>query len=376
MQYRTFGRLDWKPSALGFGIMRMPTIVNDPPRIDEAEGTRMLRWAIDHGVNYLDTAYFYHGGNSEVFLGRALQDGYRERIRLATKLPCGRVETTEDFDRILNEQLTRLQTDHIDFYLLHGLNAAHWARMVELRILEQAEKAIADGRVRYLGFSFHDKYEVFQEIVDAYDGWTMCQIQYNFMDEDRQAGKKGLQYAASKGLAVVVMEPLRGGALANPPEVVREIWAKAPRQRTPVEWALHWIWNQPEVSLLLSGMSTMEQVQQNVATASDSGVGKLTPEELAIFDQVRVQYQQLRPVPCTDCRYCQPCPSGVAIPRAFSAYNAGVMYNAPQEARRLYNFIDPSQRADQCTECGQCEEVCPQEIEIIDWLKKADQYFS
>lgn len=244
MKYRTFGQLDWKPSALGFGAMRLPVIDNDHGKISEPEATRMIRHAIDHGVNYVDTAYPYHKGTSEAFLGRALQDGYRERVKLATKLPCWKVEAYEDFDRLLNEQLSNLQTGQIDFYLLHSLDAGSWPKMRDLNVFDWAEKALADGRIGYLGFSFHDKYEVFQEIVDASDLWHFCQIQYNFMDVEEQAGIKGLQYAAGKGLAVVIMEPLRGGALAGHiPPAVQALWDSFPVRRTPADWALQWLWN-------------------------------------------------------------------------------------------------------------------------------------
>jgi predicted aldo/keto reductase-like oxidoreductase len=244
MQVRTFGKLDWKPSALGFGAMRLPTIDGDPAKIDEAEATRMVRHAIDHGVNYVDTAYPYHREESERFVGRALQDGYRERVKLATKLPSWLVKEPGDFDRYLNEQLEKLQTRHIDFYLLHSMNERSWPQLRDLDVFRWAEGALADGRIRHLGFSFHDKLEVFQEVVDGYDHWDFCQIQYNYMDTDYQAGTQGLKYAADKGLAVVVMEPIRGGRLANNiPPAVQEIWDSAPVQRTPAEWALQWAWN-------------------------------------------------------------------------------------------------------------------------------------
>jgi predicted aldo/keto reductase-like oxidoreductase len=374
MQYRTFGRLDWKPSALGFGAMRLPTIDGDPGKIDEPEATRMIRYAIDQGVNYVDTAYTYHQETSEPFLGRALQEGYRERIRLATKLPSWKVEGPEDFDRYLGEQLKRLRTEHIDFYLLHSLNAGSWAKIRDLGVLRWAEGALADGRIGHLGFSFHDKYEVFKEIVDASDSWTFCQIQYNFMDIEYQAGTKGLEYAASRGLAVVVMEPLRGGLLArNVPPAVQEILDSAPRKRSPADWALQWVWNHPEVSVVLSGMSTMEQVKQNVASAGQSGPGALRDEELELVARVRDKYRELGRIPCTDCQYCLPCPNGVNIPRVFEIYNDAKIYGDEQSARSSYAWLDEEQRANLCLECEECLEKCPQQIEIPDWLSKAHE---
>ena len=376
MQYRTFGQLDWKPSALGFGAMRLPAIDGDAGKIDEPEATRMIRYAIDHGVNYVDTAYPYHRETSEPFVGRALQDGYRERVRLATKMPCWKVEGAEDFDRYLDEQLERLQTDHIDFYLLHGLNAGSWPKVRDLGVLRWAEKAIADARIRHLGFSFHDGREVFEEIVDASDLWQFCQIQYNFMDVEYQAGTKGLKYAASKGLAVVVMEPLRGGQLTkNVPPVVQEMWDSAPHKRAPADWALQWVWNHQEVSVVLSGMSAMEQVEQNIVSASESGPGILTEEELGLVARVRDKYRELLRIPCTDCRYCLPCPSGVNIPRIFEVYNDAMIYGDDQQAQLSYLWLDEDERGDMCTECGECLEKCPQQIEIPDWLAKAHELF-
>ncbi|TEU11385.1 MAG: aldo/keto reductase [Anaerolineales bacterium] len=374
MQYRTFGELDWKPSALGFGAMRLPVIDDDPGKISELEATRMLHYAIDHGVNYVDNAYSYHRGHSEAFLGRALQGGYRERVKLATKLPSWLVKAPKDLNRYLNEQLERLQTETIDFYLLHSLNEEHWTKLHDLNVLDWAEKAMADGRIGYLGFSFHDQYEVFQEIVDAYDRWTFCQIQYNYMDEEHQAGTRGLKYAADKGLAVVVMEPIRGGQLArNLPRAIMELWDTAARKRTPADWALQWVWNHPEVSLVLSGMSTLEQVAQNVASASQSGPATLTADELALIARVRDKYRELCPVPCTQCKYCLPCPNGVNIPRVLEIYNGAIMYNDHNRARVFYNWLKEEERADACTQCAQCEELCPQEIGIAEWLAQIHQ---
>jgi hypothetical protein len=354
--------------------MRLPVIDGDHSKINEPQATRMLRYAIDHGVNYVDTAYSYHHGTSEAFVGRALQDGYRQRVKLATKLPSWLVKASEDFDRYLNEQLGRLQIETIDFYLLHGLDEQSWHKLCDLNVLKWAEKAMADGRIGHLGFSFHDRYQVFQEIVDAYDQWTFCQIQYNYMDEEHQAGTKGVKYAADKGLAVVVMEPIRGGQLArNLPQAVMELFDSAARKRTPADRALQWVWNHPQVSLVLSGMSTLEQVKQNVASASQSGPGTLRADELALIARVRDKYRELCPIPCTQCQYCLPCPSGVNIPRVLEIYNEAIMYNDRNRARALYHWLKEEERADTCTQCAQCEELCPQEIEIVEWLAQAHQ---
>jgi predicted aldo/keto reductase-like oxidoreductase len=377
VKYRSFGRLDWRPSALGFGAMRLPTIGGDATKIDEELAARMIRTAIDAGVNYLDTAWPYHGEQSEPFVGRCLQDGYRDRIRLATKMPVWLVEKPADFDRYLDEQLMRLQTDRIDFYLFHGLNKDRWSAIRNLDVLDWAEGAIADGRIGHLGFSFHDDLAVFKKIVDACD-WAFCQIMYNYMDVEFQAGREGLRYAASKGLAVVIMEPLRGGSLTQPaPGPVAKLWESATTWRTQADWALQWLWNQPEVSLVLSGMTSLEHVEENVASAGRSGVGTLTAEELGLVEQVRDAYRALSPIPCTDCRYCQPCANGVDIPGVFSNYNSAIMYGDHARYRMAYNrFMDAEKRADNCVECGECESVCPQQIEIIDWLKKAHAFLT
>ena len=369
MQYRKFGKLDWEVSALGFGCMRFPFKGEDRSNIDEPEATRMLHYAIDHGVNYIDTAYPYHGGNSELAVGRALKGGYRDKVRLATKMPSWKIEAPPDFDKYLNEQLEKLQTDRIDFYLLHGLGEKDWHNLRDLGVLKWSEGAIADGRICYLGFSFHDEYPVFEEIVDAYDRWTFCQIQYNYMDIENQAGTKGLQYAASRGLAVVVMEPLLGGRLVNPPQPIQDLWDTAATKRTPADWALQWLWNQPEVSVVLSGMSTMQQVEENVVGAGVSSVNSLTDHELALVAQVREEHLGLCPIPCTDCGYCMPCPHGVDIPQNFEVYNQGVIYNDPDSARRRYGFaMAEDARANACIQCRECEDKCPQSILISEWM--------
>jgi predicted aldo/keto reductase-like oxidoreductase len=330
-----------------------------------------VRYAIDHGVNYVDTAYPYHEGKSEGIVGRALQDGYREKVKVATKLPVWLVESAQDFDRYLNEQLERLQMEKIDFYLLHGLNSKSWAKVRDLGVIRWAEAAMSDGRFDHLAFSFHDYFEAFKKIVDAYDNWTFAQIEYNYTEIDNQAGRRGVEYAAGKGLPVVVMEPIRGGQLARPRGPVAEVWESAPLKRSPAAWALLWVWNQPEVAVALSGMSTMEQVVENVALADSARPGMLGPEELAVIDRAREAYKGLVPIPCTGCKYCMPCSSGVEISSIFQMYNDAMIYEDPREARWLYGRLKEEERADRCTRCGECTEVCPQQIDIPGWLEKA-----
>ncbi|NSW53365.1 MAG: aldo/keto reductase [Anaerolineae bacterium] len=369
MQYRNFGKTGLKVSPLGFGCMRLPILDNDSSKIDEPEAIRMIRYAIDNGINYIDTAYPYHGGNSELLVAKALKDGYREKVVLATKLPCYKVEKTEDFDALLNEQLAKLETDHIDVYMLHALNKTRWAKMKALGVLDWLAKPKADGRVGAIGFSFHDEYPIFQQIIDDYDGWDFCQIQYNYMDITEQAGTRGLKYAADKGLAVVVMEPLLGGKLANLPDSLAAAFKAANAERSLVEWAFNWLWDQPDVSLLLSGMSTMEQVVEDVELSARAAVGCMTAEDQAVIDQVRGAYNQFTPIHCTRCEYCLPCPSGVNIPRIFELYNRSVMIGEWGQGRFRYSLMPAGEHADQCVECGTCEDACPQHLDIIAWLK-------
>jgi predicted aldo/keto reductase-like oxidoreductase len=376
MQYRSFGKLDFQVSALGFGCMRFPT---KDDRIEETEATEMLHYAIDRGVNYLDTAYPYHSGASEMLLGRVLKGGMRDKVKLATKLPSWEVKTAADFDKFLDLQLERLQVDYVDFYLLHSLNKGSWPKLRDLGVREWAEKAIASGRFGHLGFSFHDDHDTFKQIVDEYD-WAMCQIQYNYIDIENQAGTKGLQYAAAKGIAVVIMEPLLGGKLVSPPPPIQAIWDSAATPRPPAEWALQWLWNQPEVSTVLSGMSTLEQVKENVALAEAGGasIGVLTADELALYDRVRAKYPELEVIPCTDCKYCMPCSQGIDIPANFATYNDGVKFAKPEWARGQYawwkfayevqGIFDHDMQAALCIQCQECEAKCPQDIRTSEWM--------
>jgi hypothetical protein len=382
---RHFGRLDFAPSALGFGAMRLPVVDGAHDRIDREAARELLLRAVDAGVNYVDTAYNYHGGTSEEWVGWALRGGLRQRVMIATKLPAWKVERPSDFDRFLDEQLERLDTG-IDFYLLHSLDEESWRDNVLAHdILGSAEQALSDGRIKHFGFSFHDRYEVFERILEGSDLWEFCQIQYNFMDEEYQAGRRGLELAAARELAVVVMEPLRGGQLARPTPAAEAAWAAAAAElrsagrrppESPVEWALRWLWDQPEVSLVLSGMSTMEQVEQNVAYAARAGCGVMTPEDQAVIARVRDAYREATPIPCTGCKYCLPCPSTVSIPDILALYNDAVAYADVEGARERYTWIDEGSRADACTRCGECEAACPQGIAIVGWLEKAQEFLA
>jgi predicted aldo/keto reductase-like oxidoreductase len=334
MLYRKMQKNGDELSILGFGCMRLP--IKENGTIDEERATSQIRYAIDHGVNYIDTAWPYHMGESEPFLGRALADGYREKIKLATKLPSWVIKNKEDMDRVLNAQLARLKTDHIDYYLVHGLVGILWEKMEELEVLNFLEKAKEDGRIINPGFSFHGSLDDFKRIVDAYP-WTFCQIQYNFLDETNQAGTEGLKYAASKGLGVIVMEPLRGGKLTNPvPPEVQELWNQAETKRTPVEWAFRWVWNHPEVTVVLSGMNEETHVKENLKIANEAYPNSLTEAELQLISKVEQKYRKLMRTGCTGCRYCIPCPSGVDIPYCFEIYDNFHLSGNEKEAKLMY----------------------------------------
>lgn len=376
MLYKRLGKNGPEVSVLSFGCMRFPgreqelghaDFLSLPP--DEEKSLRLIHLAIDQGINYFDTAYPYHGGKSEKVLGKAVR-GCRENLLLATKLPTWMVEKAEDFERLLTEQLRRLETDYLDFYLLHGLNTESWSKMKGLDIFSFLERVMADGRVRRVGFSFHDELPLFKEIVDAYD-WTMCQIQYNFFDSDYQAGRAGLEYASARGIGVVVMEPLRGGTLVDPvPEEVQALWDSAPANRSAAEWALHWLFSQPEVTTVLSSMRTEEQLLQNVKSANVPRPKSLSTEELALIDGVKRIYRRLLKVDCTRCAYCMPCPQGVNIPENFTRYNDYYLFNDKEISVLFYNQIfSPESRAANCIQCGECEPLCPQHIRIGEELK-------
>ncbi len=371
MIYRHFGSTGVKLSQLGFGAMRLPLVdAYDPKNINRSEATEMIHYAIDNGVNYVDTAYPYHREMSEKFVGKALKGVYRKKVYLATKMPVWLVKSKGDSQKHFDEQLRRLETDTIDMYLLHALNTNLWKTVQDCDILSFLDKMLTVGKIRYAGFSFHDELPLFKEIVDAYP-WTFCLIHLNYVDDDYQAGIEGLEYAHKKGLAVIIMEPLRGGKLANNvPEKVLEIVKQTGRKQTPAEFALRWVLNRREVSCVLSGMSSLEQVKENIRFASEEHVNTLNCDEFQLYARAKELYRSKIKVNCTQCGYCTPCPQKIPIPFVFELYNDACMYNAREDSRRMYKvFVKPEQRADQCTQCGECEEKCPQKIPIPEVLE-------
>jgi hypothetical protein len=378
MLYRKIAKTGDELSILGFGCMRL---TQKDGRIDEERAARQIRHAIDQGVNYLDTAWAYHRGESEPFLGRTLAGGYRERVKLASKLPTWLVKSRADMDRFLDAQLEKLATARIDYYMVHGIDGSNWERMAGLGVGEFLETARADGRIVNAGFSFHGLREEFKGIVDAYP-WSLCQIQYNYLDEEMQAGTQGLEYAAAKGLGVMVMEPLRGGLLGAKPQppAVEEIWREAGAGRSPAEWALRWIWNRPEVTVALSGMSDEAQVEENLRVASEARAGSLTAEEAGLIARVARKYREIMKVACTGCGYCLPCPSGVDIPGCFDSWNLLHSFGN-QDAWFIYVmrgagvFSGERSYSSLCSQCRDCVEKCPQGLQIPELLEEVAREF-
>jgi predicted aldo/keto reductase-like oxidoreductase len=355
--------LDWEVSVLGFGVGRLPIA-------DEAESIGLVRYAIDHGVNYLDLGCPYDLERQERLsrvVTKALGNGYRQKIKIAASLPLLFINASADLDRYLNEQLGWLKIDAIDFFLLGSLNRENWPRLKELGVLDWVEKARASGRIDKLGFSFHDHYQILRDILDDYDGWTLAQFQYSYMDADYLPGVSGLKYTAEKGLAVVAAEPLRGGRLTKePPPSVAVVWATATQKRSPAEWGLRWVWSHPEVAVAVVDMSTLEQLKENITLADSAQADSLTVAEEVLISRVRDAYRKLRPIPCTTCRGCMPCPQDIDVPRLFELYNDAVMYGDMETARAIYRR--EKHDIDSCTQCGVC--VCGREIPILEWLEK------
>lgn len=381
MLYRKLGKTNEKVSILGFGCMRLPVTDGNPEKIDP-QATKMLHYALDNGVNLFDTAYSYHSpsaaqsGQSEVWLGNALKDGYREDVYISTKLPSWLIKKREDLNYYLDKQLEKLQTDYIDFYLLHGLGQSTWPNLDSMGVLEFLDSAHEDGKIRYSGFSFHDKIELFKEIIDSYN-WDLSLIQYNYMDQNFQAGKEGLHYIAERNMGTMIMEPLRGGCLTNNiPLDIQAIWDKAVTKRSLAEWALRFLWDQGEIDTVLSGMSTMEQIIENIKITEEGFAGSLTSDEKNLIEEVIEAYGEKVHVMCTRCGYCLPCPAGVDIPLNLSLLNDLYVYQNMEKPLGSYKFLTAKKEsATFCTQCGECEDKCTQKLPIQKLIKETSDIF-
>ncbi|MGM9681048.1 MAG: aldo/keto reductase [Eubacteriales bacterium] len=375
MQYRKFGKLGIERSAFGIGCMRFPMKKNEDGQdvVDQELANEIIHTAIEGGVNYIDTAYVYSNGQAERVLGKALAGGWRERVSVATKMPIWQIKTYDDMPRIFESELEALGTDHIDFYLVHCLSRDQWRRMKGLGVTDFLDKMKAEGKIRYACFSFHDGYDAFEEILNDYD-WDMCQIQFNYMDINNQAGLRGLELAGSKNIPVVIMEGLLGGKLANVPDTVKAIFDSYPEKRTPAEWGFRWLCNFPQVATVLSGVTNLEQTRQNLETFDRTGIGIMTEEELDIVRRAREEYQRRTKVGCTGCRYCMPCPKDVDIPGIFATWNESFKFrdDVSGNGHYIHKIKGEGHGADRCISCRKCMIKCPQGFDIPTMLAKAD----
>ncbi len=376
MQYRTFGKSEERVSVLGFGCMRLPlTNPSKPESIDIDQVRKMTNYAIEHGINYFDTAYGYHEQRSEPVMG-AILEGLRHKILLATKLPVWFVNEQNDMERLFQEQMRRLRTDYLDMYLLHALNAKSFQSIQSFDVFSFLDQKKTEGAIRFAGFSFHDELPVFKEIIDAYN-WDFCQIQLNYLDTNYQAGIEGLHYAADKGVAVIIMEPLKGGKLSLPPDSVREIFQTSNRGWSPTEWAFRWLGNFADVHLILSGMSNHNQLEENVKTFDSLNPQQLTEQDILVIRKVVDTLQSIKSVSCTRCLYCMPCPHGVHIPDNFDVYNSAFLFDQKRDSRITYQkFMAEKKRASSCIDCGECVPKCPQQLQIPDLMKEVHEFLS
>ena len=363
-----------KISRLGFGCMRFKTIDGDNGKIDKIESSKILKEAIENGLTYIDTAYPYHEKMSEVFIGEFLEENdLRDKIQLATKMPCWFVKEKDDFYRIFNEQLEKLRTTYLDFYLLHSLDIKRFRQMVDLGVFDFLDELKGKGLVKNVGFSFHDEYEAFEEIVKSYD-WDFCQIQLNYLDINLQAGMKGYNLAKEMGIPIVIMEPVKGGRLANPPAEVREFMREF-TDLTPAQQAIKFPLSLDNVMTVLSGMNTSEQVAENIAIASADP--SLTEKEIEFYEKARKIYKSREQIACTACEYCLPCTVEINIPKVFSMWNNAYLYDEAEKSKKAYQeYLKDGVNPEACIECGKCENICPQSLEIIEGLRQANEFLS
>jgi predicted aldo/keto reductase-like oxidoreductase len=371
MKYRKMGSLGWDVSVLGFGAMRLPTI-DTWNNIDYEKSSEMLRYAIDNGVNYVDTAWSYHTEKSEIFIGKTLTNGYREKVKLVTKSPIWLIQSRKDFHNYFNKQIEKLNTEYLDIYLFHSFNRDKWEKVKKLGLVEEMEALKSNGLIRHIGFSFHGSFDELKEIIDYYP-WDVTLLQYNYVDTDYQATTEGINYAHSKNVAVAIMEPLRGGRLTKSNAEIEGILNSAPEKRTLVDWALQFVWNHPGVCTVLSGMGNLQEVNDNIGYADKSSINSLSDKELGTIDRLKKVYKSRIKVPCTNCNYCMPCPHGVNISENFYLMNnvswAGKVENWVQ------HWYDEMGDTSNCIQCGECLDKCPQNIDIPTELEDVRQVF-
>jgi uncharacterized protein len=374
VRYRKFGSTGWESSVLAMGTMRLPgAATGDPAGIQRPEAVRLIRSAIDRGVNYIDIGFPWDMGRHEPVVRtvrEALNDGYREKVKVAMTVPACLMQSPGDFELCFDTQLTWLGADCVDFCLLGRLNRDNWPRLQSLGALDWLDASMKDGRFAHAGFSFHDHFQILKSILMDYQGWRICQFQYSYMDVDHDPGVSGISYAADQGLAVVATEPLRGGRLTKePPEAVRDVWSQTGRDWSRAEWGLRFVWNHPGISSVVCDMSTEGELEEDLRVADNAEADSLTVQEEVLISRVRDAYRRARRVPCPSCRPCMPCPAGIDVPRFFEVYNDAIMYGDIETARAICR--DERLHPEECIECKLCESRCAKRLPIVDWLKSA-----
>ncbi len=380
MQYKKFKKSDKKTSLLGMGAMRLPQ--DEEGRANRDEGIELIRYAIDQGINYIDTAFTYHGGMSERILGQALKDGYREKVIVADKMPVWLIKSDEDVSRYFEKQLKRLELECIDMYLVHNIIQANWQKTKKYNVLAFLDEMKKQGKIKHIGFSFHGDFALFKEVIDAYP-WEFCQIQLNYLDKDQQATLAGLEYARERGIDVIIMEPLKGGRITEKvPPTVQAIWDKAvasgavPADRSPAEWAFKWVASRPGVSLVLSGMSSRKQIDENVAIFSKDDIDEMSEGEMAVLDEVSLEYNSKIKYQCTGCEYCLPCEKKLDIPYIIEKLNSWYAFGKNPSTKLEYKtWIAEGYHASDCIHCHECEKKCPQGLPISDIMLDAEEQF-